>query len=1447
MHTHHAQAANNQIANLEEEDSTMFGALMTKSKLDKKSVRAYGKEMLKRRHSTNYKKPVVFRNPYTGKRLKTRKNCVPTHHNVYQMRKEMEAKRATEALAAGDIDSSDDAANNSNEDVSTEDSLDGEEGLPDEAVPSSVEGDVFATTPAAATKTGAQPGRAAPKEPTLEELTQRLANAQGQLQAIVSSEDEEPANSAAALGLAVGGGHEISAKGSANASLFLSEDDDDTDGGRAATAPKSGKRRRIDKRAKRTGKKKSRAVSAGNDMFPHNVAASSTSVGAADSASSVGSAGSNDSSMSPCLGLCGFYGSPATDGYCSKCFRAFNGDSTSETATTPDKATAAATWSETWSTQGRSAGRRKKAVRYLQPGQTSFVCCGQSDVRALMVKCDTCGQWNHGSCVGLQITPSGPWACSLCNPAPRVRNMKEEHRDLAPGGTTTKAAQAAVAGPAYEHDELDADPDAAFGVYGDVSSDDDDDDDEFKVTETVDSPTEDELEDELEDEAVHTPRKKRSSKAQKIRKPTARRSSSAGFVVDDEASAKSKGKRPASARRKSKASQPVPKAVRQTFDDGDTMHYKQRISAWRQQVAQTMAVNAAKADAGELGEATEDEVLNVVLDTHAFHDWGQLPQDIVLGGGYRMPGLIWERLHEFQRESVRYLHDLHRQGVGGIIGDEMGLGKTVQVISFLAGLHYGQSRSLDYDNGHVGAMPTSRHVSSPLNGAILVVCPATVLHQWVAEFHKWWPPFRVAVLHNSGSYKGSRDIVDMVANAGVGNVLVTTYSAVRLQQVRILKHKWHYVVLDEGHKIRNPDAEITLVAKQLQTPHRIILSGSPIQNNLKELWSLFDFIFPGKLGTLPVFKNEYQVPMTQGSYSDATDMEVQIAYECAVSLRDTITPYLLRRNKKDLNDQIKLPGRTEQVLFCKLTPDQRALYKSYVDSPEVKSICRDRRDTKTFVAISNLRKICNHPDLATDLCSPPDYSNPLVPGPCERSGKMKVLKQLLELWKANDHRVLIFSQTRQMLTLIESFVQSEEYTYLRMDGNTTVKSRQPMVARFNTDKGVFLFLLTTKVGGLGINLTGADRVIIFDPDWNPSTDLQARERAWRIGQRKDVTIYRLLITGTIEEKIYHRQIFKQLLSKRVLQDPKQRRFFKSNDLYDLFKLGDEEDTDATETSAVLSGTNYKVRGKSQSGQSDTLKQSRDPRGKGKGKGRKSKKSERRDIKGLALVDRVEKMKQPVADDEEEAAKDSNGDKDYVLNSLFKGSSVHSAVRHDAALESGPSDHVLVEREAREVARKAKARLQESEKQCGSLSIGTPVWTGRFGVAGTPRFGAVASARAGAVKLGAGRIGGASAGLRRNKAQTSSALLSKIRERKGTGKDADPIASASKDFSMGLLRDIRDFLKSEGGQVTTADIMRRFSAKIGADQQALFKALLQTICKLHKRSNGEPSVWRLRPR
>uniref|UniRef100_A0A8C0AQB2 DNA excision repair protein ERCC-6 n=1 Tax=Buteo japonicus TaxID=224669 RepID=A0A8C0AQB2_9AVES len=781
--------------------------------------------------------------------------------------------------------------------------------------------------------------------------------------------------------------------------------------------------------------------------------------------------------------------------------------------------------------------------------------------------------------------------------------------------------------------------------------------------------------------------------------------------------------------------------VKRWRDDGDEDYYKQRLRRWQKERLKDKECHTAE----ELSEESDAE----------FEE------------GFKIPGFLFKKLFKYQQTGVRWLWELHCQQAGGILGDEMGLGKTIQIIAFLAGLSYSKIRTRGSNYRYHGLGPT------------VIVCPATVMHQWVKEFHTWWPPFRVAILHETGSYTNKKvKLIHEIASCH--GILITSYSYIRLMQDSIHSYDWHYVILDEGHKIRNPNAAVTLACKQFRTPHRIILSGSPMQNNLKELWSLFDFVFPGKLGTLPVFMEQFSVPITMGGYSNASPVQVKTAYKCACVLRDTINPYLLRRMKADVKMSLSLPDKNEQVLFCRLTDEQRQVYQNFISSKEVYQILNG--DMQIFSGLVALRKICNHPDLFSGgpriLKGVPDAEVAEADqfGYWKRSGKMIVVESLLKIWHKQGHRVLFFTQSRQMLQILEVFVRERNYSYLRMDGTTTIASRQPLIARYNEDKSIFIFLLTTRVGGIGVNLTGANRVIIYDPDWNPSTDTQARERAWRIGQKKQVTVYRLLTAGTIEEKIYHRQIFKQFLTNRVLKDPKQRRFFKSNDLYELFTLSSPDVSQGTETSAIFAAidaseetkgnleafdqntdevhgaANANAKGdfsltcgaagswekqvaKTEDGQLDNNHYKCTSKTKHRvdmlsheSHKDKSKKKHHKDAKFEGeRVPHLVKQKRYRRENSEEKEEDSKKNDDYVLEKLFKKSGVHSVMKHDAIMEASSADHVLVEAEANRVAQDALRALKVSRQQCLGAASGVPTWTGMSGLSGAPsgiksRFG-----------------------------------------------------------------------------------------------------------------------------
>ncbi|KAI2497754.1 hypothetical protein MHU86_16749 [Fragilaria crotonensis] len=579
---------------------------------------------------------------------------------------------------------------------------------------------------------------------------------------------------------------------------------------------------------------------------------------------------------------------------------------------------------------------------------------------------------------------------------------------------------------------------------------------------------------------------------------------------------RSSTRRNSSTPKKAKKELPSIPAVSSALDDLEEWVYEDRVDDWIENGLSKMK---------KMAERDSDEVA---------------PGAVVYSDRLHIPAWVNNRLFPYQRLGVQWMWELHQQEAGGIVGDEMGLGKTVQVCSFL------------------GCMAASRLLKS-----VLIVCPATMLRHWLQELAVWAPGLRRILVHKSGETDGASRILsgsllksmnqwlknaradrlyepideqDFIENdedsfVGTGYTFVTSYENLRRFPDLWTSHRWSYVVLDEGQKIRNPDSDITLVCKRLRTPHRLLLSGTPIQNDLKELWTLFDFVFPGRLGTLPAFETEFAEPIKRGGFSNASPMQVQLAYRCALVLKDLINPYLLRRQKKDIEEVSRMPGKTEQVLFCRLSKVQRKLLKI------------------TFKVMSGFSEIVDSGDSDDDDS---DVDN--VESVVERSGKLEVLAKILPLWKKQGHRVLIFCQWTKMLNILQRFVMANGWKFGRMDGKTSVSSRQTLVDAFNEDESYFILLMTTRTGGVGVNLTGANRVIIYDPDWNPQTDSQARARSHRFGQTKPVTIYRLITAGTIEEKIYHRQIFKTALTNRVLQDPKQKRLFSQRDLQDLFTL-----------------------------------------------------------------------------------------------------------------------------------------------------------------------------------------------------------------------------------------------------------------------------------------------------
>ncbi|KAF2673336.1 hypothetical protein BT63DRAFT_445606 [Microthyrium microscopicum] len=883
-------------------------------------------------------------------------------------------------------------------------------------------------------------------------------------------------------------------------------------------------------------------------------------------------------------------------------------------------------------------------------------------------------------------------------------------------------------------------------------------------------------------------------------------------------------------------------------DDGNEAHYQARLKNWSRKRAAAREKALLRTDDTSAKNADHDNRAEW-LKPHP------LRPDAVLSENFKIPGDVYPSLFDYQKTGVRWLHELYQQQVGGIVGDEMGLGKTIQIISFLAGLHY----------------------SEQMKAPTIVVCPATVMRQWVDEFHKWWPPLRVSILHSSGSgminvreekdfedeleyeradrgaapksknYKSAKGIVDRVFKHG--HILVTTYSGLQTYAELLLSREWQYAVLDEGHKIRNPNTAITLYCKELRTPNRIILSGTPMQNNLVELWSLFDFVYPMRLGTLVTFRQQFEYPIKQGGYSHASNLAVETAMKCAETLKDAISPYLLQRFKVDV--AADLPKKSERVLFCKLTSKQRREYKHFLDSGDMASITAGKR--QPLYGVDILRKICNHPDLVDHkrLSKKPDYDY----GDPAMSGKMQVVKALLELWKTNGHKTLLFAQHRIMLDILQRFLNNMEgFNYMRMDGNTTIKDRQTLVDKFNRDPNIHVFLLTTKVGGLGVNLTGADRVIIYDPDWNPSTDVQARERAWRLGQKKEVEIYRLMTAGTIEEKIYHRQIFKQFLTNKILRDPKSRQTFQLKDLHDLFTLADP--TDKTETGSIFKGTEIKLKDRNSSetqpSHSISSRKRRATDDEEVDSPRKRRATSDEEVARILPI-------APIVREEEFAAEDPTPltDKEKssrVLSAIFSRADIHSAHEHDAILNSNGSrkaygvDPEVIRAKARQVADEAARELEKAQEIARTLPAGVPTWTGTFGMGGHPDDirGTPARRGGGGGRGGRGGPSGSSvlSGMAARRQNGSASTTGPGNAGRGDNRGASPQTNympQGKEFMMM----IREFIKVHGGSCYSQNLIDHFNRYCSTPQRtAEFHELLRKLA-FHEKGQRGRGKWVLK--
>ncbi|XP_034386499.1 transcription activator BRG1 isoform X4 [Cyclopterus lumpus] len=482
--------------------------------------------------------------------------------------------------------------------------------------------------------------------------------------------------------------------------------------------------------------------------------------------------------------------------------------------------------------------------------------------------------------------------------------------------------------------------------------------------------------------------------------------------------------------------------------------------------------------------------------------------------------LINGQLKQYQVKGLEWLVSLYNNNLNGILADEMGLGKTIQTIALITYL-----------------MEHKR-----LNGPSLIIVPLSTLSNWVYEFDKWAPT--VVKVSYKGSPAARRAFVPQL-RSGKFNVLLTTYEYIIKDKQVLAKIRWKYMIVDEGHRMKNHHCKLTQVLNtHYLAPRRVLLTGTPLQNKLPELWALLNFLLPTIFKSCITFEQWFNAPFAMtGEKVDLNEEETILIIR---RLHKVLRPFLLRRLKKEVEAQ--LPEKVEYVIKCDMSSLQRVLYR-HMQAKGVLLTDGSEKDkkgkggTKTLMnTIMQLRKICNHPymfqQIEESFSEHLGFSGGIVQGLdlYRASGKFEVLDRILPKLLATNHKVLLFCQMTTLMTIMEDYFAYRSFKYLRLDGTTKADDRGMLLKTFNEPgSDYFIFLLSTRAGGLGLNLQSADTVVIFDSDWNPHQDLQAQDRAHRIGQQNEVRVLRLCTVNSVEEKILAAAKYKLNVDQKVIQ------------------------------------------------------------------------------------------------------------------------------------------------------------------------------------------------------------------------------------------------------------------------------------------------------------------------
>ncbi|KAJ3094960.1 hypothetical protein HDU97_007415 [Phlyctochytrium planicorne] len=476
--------------------------------------------------------------------------------------------------------------------------------------------------------------------------------------------------------------------------------------------------------------------------------------------------------------------------------------------------------------------------------------------------------------------------------------------------------------------------------------------------------------------------------------------------------------------------------------------------------------------------------------------------------------LVGGKLKDYQIKGLQWMVSLYNNRLNGILADEMGLGKTIQTISLIT---YLMEKKKQY-------------------GPFLVIVPLGTITNWQLEFEKWAPAVNKIVF--KGQPHERRRLAQEI-RGGNFNVIITTYEYIIKEKALLSKIKWIYIIIDEGHRMKNTQSKLSITLMQFyNTRYRLILTGTPLQNNLPELWALLNFILPKIFNSIKTFDEWFSSPFSAGGTAGQAALELNEEERLLMvkGLHKALRPFLLRRLKKDVESE--LPDKVEIIVKCAMSTLQRKITERVkilrnIGPFDVNSGARALNNL-----VMQLRKICNHPFVfpeVEELFTSPDdiYTNDNI---FRSAGKFELLDRILPKFFRTAHRVLMFFQMTQIMDIMEDFLRYRGWKFLRLDGHIKSEDRGALLKEFNSANSEYdIFILSTRAGGLGLNLQTADTVVIFDSDWNPHQDLQAQDRAHRIGQTKEVRIIRLITTNSIEEHILSKAQQKLNLDEKVIQ------------------------------------------------------------------------------------------------------------------------------------------------------------------------------------------------------------------------------------------------------------------------------------------------------------------------